>query len=1107
MIERLIAACVRNRFLTIAVVAVAFAGGLWSLQHIPLDALPDLSDVQVIVYTNWEGQSPNLIEDQITYPIVSALISAPKVKTVRGYSFFGFSYVYVIFQDRTDLYWARSRVLEYLNGLKGQLPEGVNPNLGPDATGVGWGFQYVLVDKSGKHSLADLRSFQDWDLAYWLRAVPGVAEVASVGGFQKQYQIDVDPVKLASYGIGLHEVLERVQESNGDVGGRVVEWTGREYMVRGRGYVQSLEDLRKIPIKTRPQTGTPIYLSDVATVHFGPEMRRGVIDWNGQGEAVGGVVVVRAGENVARVVEEVKKKVAELRPSFPAGIELEIAYDRSDLIERAVSTLKRTLVEEVIVVAFVILIFLFHFRSALVPITVLPIAIVISFLPMAWLHVSSNIMSLGGLALAIGVLVDASIVMVENAHRHLAAAGDPRGRAREAVIVSASQQVGRAIFFSLVIIVVSFLPVFLLTGEEGRLFHPLAFTKTFAIAAASILSVTLVPVLMLAWMRGKIRSEDDNPAALFSRRLYSPVLNAVLRFPKTALTLNFLLVPAVIPLVLSLGSEFMPQLKEGSLMYMPTGLPMMSMEQARDVLVRTDRVIMTFPEVQSVLGKSGKVESSTDPAPVEMFETTIVLKPREIWPTTFHRRWYSGSPNWVKPLFRPIWPEMRAATQEELVTSMNEKLQVPGMPVAWTQPIRNRLDMLATGVRTPVGVKVYGPDYSTIERVSLSIENALKDLPGTRSIYAERATGGSYLDFVVDRDAAARYGLSVMQIQNTLEAATGGKIATTTVEGRKRFTVLVRYARDFRSDPEALRRILVLAPTGAQIPIGQLAKISIAAGPPMYKDENGRLSAIVYVDTGVSDLVGFVHAAQKRVGQRVSLPAGVTLDWTGQYEFQVHARKTLELVLPVVLAMIFLLLTMTFRSASEASIVMLSVLYAMTGGVILQWLLGYNFSVAVWIGYIALYGVAVETGVIMVIYLHEALDKRLGRGELTREDILEATREGSVLRLRPKLMTVCAAILSLAPIFWSTGTGSEVMRPIAAPIVGGMVTSTIHVLLITPVIFFLMKERARRRGTLATSGMRSRENSGEPSEQRQATEGLTPRSPPSLSSSPRFPSS
>ena len=1051
MIEKLIAACVRNRFLTVVAVAGVFGAGIWALRRIPLDALPDLSDVQVIVYTNWEGQNPTLIEDQVTYPIVSALVSAPRVKTVRGYSFFGYSCVYAIFQDGTDLYWARSRVLEYLNGLKGQLPENVNPSLGPDATGVGWGFEYVLVDRSGRNSLADLRTFQDWDLAYWLRAVPGVAEVSSAGGFQKQYQVEVDPTKLAAYGIGLPEVLAAVRDANGDVGGRVVEWSGREYMVRGRGYVGSLEDLRRIPLRARISTGTPVYLSDVASIHFGPEMRRGIIDWNGEGEAVGGVVVVRAGENVLGVVEAVKKKIAELKPSFPPGVELEIAYDRSELIHRAIDTLERTLLEEVIVVAFVILIFLFHFRSALVPITVLPIAIVVSFLPMYLLRVSSNIMSLGGLALAIGVLVDASIVMVENAHRHLAQADPGEGApARERAIVRSAQQVGRAIFFSLVIIVVSFLPVFLLTGEEGRLFHPLAFTKTFAIAAASILSVTLVPVLMIAWMRGRIRPEDENPAALWTRRLYAPVLNLALRFPKTTLLVNFLLVPAVVPLALSLGSEFMPQLREGSLMYMPTGLPMMSMEQARDVLVRTDGIIRTFPEVRSVLGKSGKFDSSTDPAPVEMFETTIVLKPRADWPKRNHGR---------------------AFTQDELIAAMNEKLQVPGMSVAWTQPIRNRLDMLATGVRTKVGVKVYGPDSSTIENVSLEIESALRDLPGARSVYAERTTGGAYLDFTVDRDAAARYGLSVMDVENTIEAATGGKTATTTVEGRRRFTVLVRYPRDFRSDLDHLRRIQVMTPSGAPVPIGQVARLQVTTGPPMYRDENGRLAGVVYVDTDASDLSGFVGSAQRRVAGRVALPPGTTLDWTGQYEFQIHARKTLQVVLPIVFAAIFFLLMWTFHSPSEAAIVMLSVVYAMTGGVILQWLLGYRFSVAVWIGYIALYGVAVETGVIMVIYLHEALDRRLGKGAPTRDDVLEATREGSVLRLRPKLMTVCAAILSLVPIFWSAGTGAEVMRPIAAPIVGGMITSTIHVLLVTPVIFFLMKERARRKGKLSVSGM------------------------------------
>jgi len=1071
MIARLIGACVRNKFLTVVIVAVLFAAGAWSLTRIPLDALPDLSDVQVIVYTNWEGQSPGLIEDQVTYPIVSALLSAPRVKTVRGYSFFGYSYVYAIFQDRTDLYWARSRVLEYLNSLRGQLPEGVNPNLGPDATGVGWGFEYVLVDRTGKRSLADLRTFQDWDLSYWLRAVPGVAEVASAGGFQKQYQIDVDPIRLASYGIGMPEVLSAVEMSNGDVGGRVVEWNGREYMVRGRGYLSGLADLGKVPLKAK--SGTPVYLSDVAAIHFGPEMRRGLIDWNGRGEAVGGVVVVRAGENVARVIDAVRRRIAELSASFPPGVELEVAYDRSDLIRRAVATLERTLVEEVLVVAFVILIFLFHFRSALVPITILPIALVISFLPMFLLRVSSNIMSLGGLALAIGVLVDASIVMVENAHRHLAASGGVLDRAaRERAVVASATQVGRPIFFSLLIIVVSFLPVFLLTGEEGRLFHPLAFTKTFAIAAASILSVTLVPILMLAWMRGRMRSDEENPAALWTRRLYTPLLRWALRYPKTTLALNFLLIPAVIPLALSLGTEFMPPLREGSIMYMPTGLPMMSVEQARDVLIKTDSILREFPEVSSVLGKAGKFESSTDPAPMEMFETTIVLKPRDAWPRAFHPRWYSGGPEVLKPLLRPVWPEARARTPEELVEAMNAKLQVPGMPVAWTQPIRNRLDMLATGVRTPVGVKVYGADYPTIEGVSLEIESALRDLPGARSVYAERTTGGSYLDFTVDRDAAARHGLSVMDVERTLEAAVGGKIATTTVEGRRRFTVIVRYARDYRSDIESLRRVLVATPAGASVPVGELARIDFASGPPMYRDENGRLTSVVYVDTASRDLLGFVRSAQERVRQRVKLPSGATLEWTGQYEFQVHARRTLQLVLPVVLAAIFFLLTATFRSTSEAAIVMLSVLYAMTGGVVLQWLLGYNFSVAVWIGYIALYGVAVETGIVMVVYLHEALDRRLAAGgALTRADVLTATEDGCVLRLRPKLMTVSAAILSLAPLFWSSGTGTEVMRPIAAPIIGGMITSTVHVLVVTPVIFFLMKDRARRQGRLRVSGM------------------------------------
>jgi len=1043
MIERVIEVCARNRMLVILAVVFLVAAGLWSMRRVPLDAIPDLTDVQVILYTKWEGRSPDLIEDQVTYPIVSALISAPRVRVVRGLSDFGFSYVYVIFEDGTDLYWARSRVLEYLKQITARLPEGVSPVLGPDATGVGWVFQYALVDETGRHDLSDLRGFQDWTLRYWLAAVPGVAEVASVGGFVREYQVQVDPNRLSAYGIPLSQVIESIRAGNNDVGGRVIESAGTEVMVRGRGYLSGVEDIQQVSVGA--VNGTPIRVADVARVTIGPDMRRGVVDLDGRGEAVGGIVLMRSGENALNVIRRVKEKIREVSAGFPEGLKLVVAYDRSTLIHRAIDTLRNTLVEEMAIVSLVIIVFLFHLRSSLVPILVLPIAVVIAFIPMYYFKVTSNIMSLGGLALAIGVLVDAAIVMVENAYRHLAEGGEAALRDRERTIVRASQQVGRSIFFSLLIIVLSFLPVFLLEAQEGRLFRPLAVTKTAAVAASSVLAITLVPVLMILFLRGRFRPERENPVSRFFIGIYAPVLRAALRRRKLFLAVNVLVVVAVIPFLGRIGREFMPPLNEGTILYMPTTLPGISITEASRMLNLQDRMLMTFPEVERVFGKIGRAETATDPAPLSMVETIITLKPKEEW--------------------RP------GMTWEKLTAEMNEKLQFPGWPNIWWMPIQTRQEMLTTGIRSAVGVKVLGKDLHQIDEIGRRIEGVLQGVRGTRSVIAERVRGGYFLDFDVNREAAARHGIAVGDVEDVIETAIGGMMVTTTVEGRERYPVSVRYPRELRDDPERLGRVLVSAPGGAQVPIAQLAEIRRTEGPPMIRDENGSLAGYVFVDVADRDLGGYVEDAKRAVAREVKLPPGYAVAWSGQYEYQVRAKERLQLLMPAVLFSIFVLLYMTFRSASEASIVMLSVVYAMAGGVVLQLLLGYNFSVAVWVGYIALYGVAVQTGVIMVVYLHEALDRRLSAGPVTAEDITRATLEGSVLRLRPKLMTVSTVMLSLLPIMWSTGTGSDVMKPIAAPILGGMVTSTIHVLIITPLIFAIMKERALRKGTLKASGM------------------------------------
>jgi Cu(I)/Ag(I) efflux system membrane protein CusA/SilA len=1056
VIGRIIEWCAGNRFLVFTGAVVLTLWGVWAMTATPLDAVPDISDVQVIVSTEWMGRSPDIIEDQITYPIVTSLLSAPRVRTVRGFTDFGISYVYVIFEDGTDIYWARSRVVEYLQGIRGRLPEGSNPTIGPDATGVGWVFEYAVVDETGQHNLAELRGVQDWFLRYALASVDGVAEVASIGGFVKQYQVNLDPNKLAAYGKSIRDVVQAIRASNNEVEGRLLEFSGREYMVRGRGYLASIDDIAEVSLGADAR-GTPVRVGDVADVGLGPDLRRGAAELDGKGEVVGGIVVMRFGENALRVIDRVKAKLQEVQRALPAGVRIVPTYDRSGLINESIGTLRRTLIEEAVVVSLVILVFLFHLRSALVPILALPIAVAASFIPMYYLGVTSNIMSLGGLALAIGVLVDASIVMVENAYRHVsepdeAVPYEDQPRA----IVAAAKQVARAIFFSLAIIIVSFVPVFLLEAQEGRMFRPLAFTKTSAMAFASLLSITLVPVLMTIFIRGRrLTPESANPISRVVTWLYEPVLRAALRFKWTALLVNFAVVPITIPLLFVIGSEFMPPLYEGSMLYMPTSPPGMSITEATRLLQVQDKLLRRVPEVDRVFGTVGRGTTPTDNTPMGMVNTTVVLKPRD--------QWRAGM------------------TFEKLQAEMDASLQFPGFPNVWTQPIRNRLDMLLTGIKTPVGIKIFGADLNVIQGLGQQVERILQRLPGTRSVYAERVAQGYFTDIRIDRQAIARYGLTVEDVQDVIQSALGGENVTQTVEGRERYPVNVRYARAFRESVPALQRVLVKTPKGASIPLGQLAEISLSTGPAMVRDEDAQLAGYVYVDTATRDIGGYVEAAKAAIASELQLPTGYTLQWTGQYEFQVRARERLKILIPLVFFIIFMLLYMTFHSASEATIVMLSVVYAMTGGVVLQWLLGYNFSVAVWVGYIALYGVAVQTGVVMVVYLHEALDKRLRAstgserpdesGQITERDVLQATIDGSVLRLRPKLMTVTVVMASLVPIMWSAGVGSDVMKPIAAPIIGGMITSTIHVLIITPVIFYIMKMRALRKGRLKVSGM------------------------------------
>ena len=1049
MLSQIIGLCARNRFLVFTFTLLLTFAGIWSLRHIPVDALPDISDVQVIIHTRWDGRPPDLIEDQVTYPIVTSLLAAPNVKAVRAQTMFGDSYVFVVFQDGTDLYWARSRVLEYLQQIGGQLPVGVHPEIGPDATGAGWVFEYAIVDKSGNQSLADLRSLQDWHLRYALETVPGVAEVASIGGFVKQYQVNVDPNKLRAYRIPLSKVIAAVKASTNEVGGRVLDLSGAQYMIRGLGYLKSTADLEDVPVGS--SNGTPILIRDLGTVSLGPDIRQGAADWNGEGETVGGIVVMRQGENALNVINGVKAKLKQIAPSLPPGVKIVAGYDRSGLINDSIATLERDLTEEAIIVSLVILIFLFHFRSALIAILALPIAVLIAFIPIYYLGISSNIMSLGGLALAVGVLVDAAIVMVENGYRHLSErqerdatpVSEPE---RREILIGAAKQVGPALFFSLLIIVVSFLPVFLLEAQEGRMFRPLAWTKTLAVGSSSIIAITLVPVLMVLLIRGRLKPERANPIARFTQAIYLPVLRFCLHHRKLTIAVNLLFLLVTLPVAFKLGSQFMPPLFESSALYMPTALPGISVEQAKTILQKQDAILHTFPEVESVFGTVGRSDSATDNAPLDMYDTTIMLKPREQWPA--------------------------GMTYDKLIQDMDAKVQFPGLSNTWTSPVENRLDMELTGIKTPLGMKVQGPSVDGIERVASQIQSILGSMPQLRSIFAERISQGFYINVEVNRLEAARYGLSVADVQTAVASGIGGENIAENIEGRERYPIDVRYARAFRDNVEAMRAVLIGTPSGAQVPLGQVAKVSFTHGPAMIRDEDGQLTGYVYLDLKDTNYGGFVNAANRLLKSKLVLLTNYTYQWSGEYQFELRAKQRLKLILPIVFFLIFVLLYMVFHSAAEAVVLIVPTIYALTGGLLLQWLLGYNFSVAVWVGYIALFGIAVETGVVMVVYLHEALDRHLLAGEIHNpHDIELAAIEGAVQRLRPKLMTVAAVLASLIPILFETGIGSDVMKPIAAPIVGGMITSTIHVLILVPVFFVMMKERALRRGTLHDRGL------------------------------------
>jgi Cu(I)/Ag(I) efflux system membrane protein CusA/SilA len=1014
-------------FVLVATVAAVLAG-FFALSRIPLDAVPDLSDTQVIVTADYPGQAPQVVEDQVTFPLTSALLSVPKAKTVRGVSFFGVSFVYVIFEEGTDVYWARSRVLEYLNGAAGKLPQGVAPTLGPDATGVGWVYQYALT--GDKQDLAQLRSLQDWHLRFALAKTEGVAEVASIGGFVKQYAVVADPSRMRAYGITLGQIRDAVMKANSDVGGRTLEMSETEFMIRGRGYIKTPADLADVVL--RAKDGTPVTLAAVAHVEAVPDERRGITELNGEGEVASGIVVQRYGANALNVIRAVKARIAEIVPSLPEGVKLIPVYDRSQLIERAIATLKSTLFEESVIVALVCFIFLMHARSALVAIFTLPVGILIAFIAMHALGIGSNIMSLGGIAIAIGAMVDAAIVMIENAHKRLERAGPDEPRTK--VLIAAAIEVGPALFFSLLVITVSFIPIFALEEQEGRLFHPLAFTKSFAMAAAALLSVTLVPALMAIFVRGKIAPEAKNPVNRALIWAYRPVIRAVLAHPwKTLAAAAVILIVSLYP-AMRIGSEFMPALNEGTLLYMPTTLPGLSVTKAAEILQTQDRIIKTFPEVESVWGKSGRAATATDPAPVEMFETVINLKPQNQWPN--------------------------GETTEQLIAKLDAALQFPGISNAWTMPIKARTDMLSTGIRTPVGVKIYGKDLAEIERLSKAVEAAVRSVPGTTSAYAERINGGYYLDVVPDREQIARYGLAIDDVLDTVASAVGAKVVTTTVEGRERYGVVVRYPREVRSDAQSLASdTLVSLPDGGAIPLGEVAKIVRHSGPTMVRTEDGQLVNYVYVDFHNRDLGGFVADAQRAVTEKVKFPPGYYVRWSGQFEYLERANARLKVVVPVTLAIILFLLWLNFRRLSDTLIVMLSLPFALAGGFWLMWAMGFNMSVAAAVGFIALAGVAAETGVVMLIYLNHAWEEARAKGSFTREAMIAAVMSGAVDRVRPKMMTVAAIMAGLVPILWASGTGAEIMQRIAVPMIGGMVSSTVLTLAVIPALFFLVHGR------------------------------------------------
>ncbi len=1077
MIRKIIAFSASNRLLVILLVAAAVAFSFYALHEIRLDAIPDLSDTQVIVYTRWD-RSPDIIEDQVTYPIVTALLGAPKVKAIRGFSDFGFSYVYVIFQDGTDIYWARSRVLEYMSKIQSNLPAGAKTELGPDATGVGWVYMYALVDKSGKRNLAELRTYQDWYLRYALQTVPGVAEVASIGGFQKQYQVTIDPTRLQAYNLSIVDVMKAIQASNSEVGGRLIEWAGTEYMVRGKGYVTSTADLDKVVVKTNDK-GTPVLLRDVADIALGPQIRRGLMDFDGEGDTVGGIVVMRHQENALNVIERVKAKLADMEKSLPEGVTIVPTYDRSELIQRSISNLKEDLLMEMAIVSLVILFFLWHFPSAIVPIITIPISVLLAFIPMYFLGITSNIMSLSGIAISIGVLVDGAIVEVENAYKKLEI-WNLNGRKGDfhKVRLEALLEVGPSVFFSLLVITASFLPVFTLVDQEGRLFKPLAYTKTLVLGVAALLAITLDPAVRMLFARmdpfkvkprflaktmdalfiGTYYPEDQHPVSRVLFKLYDGPCRWVLKHPKAVIASAALVVALTIPVYFKLGEEFMPPLNEGTILYMPTTLPGISVTQAQRLLETEDRILKSFPEVVTVFGKSGRADTSTDPAPFSMMETTVVLKPESQWRPK--KRWYSSwAPGPLRAVLGHVWPDH--ISYEDLINEMDRAIQIPGNTNAWTMPIKGRIDMLSTGVRTPLGIKVLGADLGEIQRVGESLEKVLKGIPGTRSVFAERAAGGYFVDFTPHREALARYGLTLEDLQNVIGLAIGGETVSTAIEGRERYSINLRYPRDLRANLDQLQRVLVSTPGGAQVPIDELADVTIASGPSMIRDENGMLAGYVFVDITGRDIGSYVDEAKSVVARDVTLPTGYSLLWSGQYENMIRVRQRLKVVVPITILLIFLLLYMNTKSSFKAMVVMLAVPFSVVGAIWLMYVLGYHISIAAWVGMIALMGLDAETGVFMLLFLDLSYHEAEREGRLrTLPELHEAIVHGAVKRIRPKMMTVTAAAMGLMPIMWSQGTGADVMKRVAAPMVGGLFTSFLMELLVYPAIYLLWRQRS-----------------------------------------------